>query len=46
MSKAKGKSLELVYKNEVNFREDEGWIQSENGKNIDHQLEIGVDQWI
>ena len=46
MSKAKGKSLELVYKNEVNFKEEEGCIQSENEKNIDHQFEIGEDQRI
>ena len=30
--KAKEKLLELVYKNEVNFIEDGGWIQSENEK--------------
>ena len=30
--KAKEKLLELVYKNEVNFRKDEGWIQSKNEK--------------
>ena len=39
-------TIELDYNNGVNFREDEGWIQSENEKNIDHQLEIGVDQSI
>ena len=35
-------TIELDYNNGVNFREDEGWIQSENEKNIDHQLEIGL----
>ena len=35
-------TIELDYNNGVNFREDQGWIQSENEKNIDHQLEIGL----
>ena len=32
--------------NGVNFREFDGWLQSENEKNIDHELDIEVDQSI
>ena len=39
-------TIELDYNNGVNFREDQGWIQSKNEKNIDHQSEFGEDQSI
>ena len=39
-------TLELVKKNEAIFCEDEGWIQIENEKNIEHQLEFEVHQSI
>ena len=36
----------ISFPNGVNFREFEGWIQSKNEKNIDHQSEFGEDQSI
>ena len=38
--------VRISFANGVNFNEIKGWIKSEQGKNIVHQLEFGVDQSI
>ena len=38
--------VRISFANGVNFNEIKGWIKSEKGKNIVHQLEFGVDQSI
>ena len=36
----------ISFQNGVNSKEIEDWLQSENEKNIDHELDIEVDQSI
>ena len=38
--------VRISLKNGVNFRESKGCIQNEQGKNIDTQLRIGLEQSI